>query len=171
MLSSDKKSIPGFTLIELIAAITVMSIITVSIMPVIGAAGESYAVARQVRSSTERAGYALDRITRITRQAPVGAGNSGVGVASAGSTSLVFTDGTGVQLTGTTLEMLVPGENPVPLCFDVSSFTVEYFGDDGVSNTILTPTQTHRFGFKVITENVEMSVVVLPRVWIGQVAP
>jgi len=162
---------PGFTLIELLAAIVVMSIITVTIVPVIGAASESYAVARQVRSSTERAAFALDRITRIVRQAPIGVGGTGIGIATASSTGVLFTDGTGVQLVGTTLEMLVPGKNPTPLCFNVSSFTVQYLGDDGVSNTILKPTLTHRIGFTIVTENVKLSVLVLPRVWIGQVAP
>jgi prepilin-type N-terminal cleavage/methylation domain-containing protein len=167
----NRANIIGFTLIELLAAIVVMSIISVTIMPVIAAASESYTVARQVRSSTERAGYALDRITRVVRQAPIGTGSSGIGISAAGLSAVVFSDGSGFQLTDTTLEMLVPGENPTPLCFNVSSFTVRYLGDDGVSDTILTPTQTHRLAFTIITENVEMSVVVLPRVWIGQVTP
>ncbi len=158
----------GFTLLELVAAIMVMSIIAATIMPVIQAALESYTVARQVRSSTERAGFALDRITRIVRQAPIGNNDTGIGITTATANSIEFSDGTGVQLVGTTLEMLVPGEQPVPLCFDVESLLVQYFADDGVTTTHLTPETSHRIVFTILTQGVEMSVLVHPRVWIGQ---
>lgn len=171
MASYSNPSRRAFTLIELLAAITVMSIISVTLMPVISSATESYIVSRQIRSSTERAGFALDRITRIARQAPIGAGDSGVGIQTAGVDSVEFTDGTGVRLLGTTLEMLVPGRNPVPLCFDVSSFAIQYLADDGLTNTSLSPTLTHRLVFTIATENVELAVLVHPRVWIGQVGP
>lgn len=171
MVSSSCQSRPGFTLIELMAAVLIMSIISVTLMPVIGSASESYVVARQARMSTERAAFALDRITRLVRQAPVGLGDTGIGVSNATSNSVEFSDGTGVRLVGTTLELLVPGDNPVPLGFEIDSFEVQYFGDDGVANTILTPSLTHRFGFIISTENVKMSVLAHPRVWIGQGSP
>ncbi len=158
----------GFTLLEMIAAIVVMSVISVTLMPVIAGASDSYASARDVRNSTERAAFALDRITRIAREAPIGDGDVGVGITIATPSKVVFSNGTGVQLSGTTLEMLVPGGNPVPLCFDVDSFVIQYFGEDGVSDMILTPAQSHRLAFTMTTANVEMSVLAYPRVWIGQ---
>lgn len=158
----------GFTILELLAAITVMSIISVTLLPVMSAASESYTVSRQVRSSTERAGFAIDRILRIIREAPIGDSNTGVGVTSSTSTSVQFSDGTGLQLSGTTLEMLVPGQSPVPLCFDVDSFAIQYIGDDGISSTALTPTLTRRFDITLTTDNVTMSAIAFPRVWIGQ---
>jgi len=161
----------GFTLIELLAAIVVMSVISATIMPVIASASDSYVVARQVRSTTEHAAFALDRVTRITRQAPIGANDSGVDVTSALSSAIEFGDGTGVQLLGTTLEMLVPGENAVPLCFDVESFTIEYLGDDGVTNTAQTPELTQRFAYSIVVDGVTLKVLALPRIWIGQEAP
>ena len=158
----------GFTLLELLAAVVVMSVLSVTLMPIIGGASESYVSARDVRTSTESVGSALDRITRIVRKAPIGSGNTGVDVTSSSATTLAFSDGTGVQLVGTTLEMLVPGGTPVPLCFNVDSFVIDFIGEDGVTDTALTPNQTHRFGFTVLSANVEMSVIVHPRVWIGQ---
>jgi type II secretory pathway pseudopilin PulG len=158
----------AFTILELLAAIVVMSVISVTLMPVMSAASESYTVSRQVRSSTERAGFAIDRILRVIREAPIGTDNSGVGITSATSSSVEFSDGSGLQLTGTTLEMLVPGSSPVPLCFDVELFEIQYFADDGVTSSSLTPSTTHRFGIKLTTDNVTMSAVAFPRVWIGQ---
>jgi len=161
----------AFTLIELLASIVVMSIISVTLLPVIGAASDGYASSRAVRSSTERAGFALDRITRIARQAPIGSGDVGVGITSASSNSIEYADGSGVQLVGSTLEMLVLGASPVPLCFDVDSFSIDYYADDGITSTSLTPTLTHRFVFTIVTQGVELSVLVHPRVWVGQEAP
>ncbi len=158
----------GFTLLEMVAAVVVMSIISVTLMPVIAGASDSYASARAVRSSTERAAFALDRIARIVREAPIGNGNTGVGIDSATQSEVIFSDKTGVRLSGTTLEMLVPGQGAVPLCFDVDSFVIQYFAQDGVTDTILTPTQTHRLAFTIETANVKMSVLAHPRVWIGQ---
>ncbi len=171
MIQRTRKHAAGFTLLELLAAVVIMSIISVTLMPVIGSASESFAVARNVRSSTDRAGFALDRMTRIIRQAPIGDAQSGIGIASATSSSLVFTDGTGFQLTGTTLEMLVVGGLPVPLCFDVSSLQLDFLGDNGITNTLSAPETTHRIAVTIQTENVSMSVLVHPRIWIGQVAP
>lgn len=170
MKSSRHTLTHGFTLVELLAATVIMSIISVILMPIIVSASDSYITARQVRSSTERAGFALDRLTRIVRQAPIGSGNVGVGITTATSDSIVFSDGTGVQLSGSTLEMLVPGNDPAPLCFLVESFEVRFLADDGVTNTVSDPTKTHRIVFTVITDGVEMSVLVHPRVWIGQVS-
>jgi prepilin-type N-terminal cleavage/methylation domain-containing protein len=167
-MNQSRRNQSGFTLLELLAAVVVMSVISVTLMPIIGGASESYVSARDVRTSTESVANALDRITRIVRKAPIGSGNTGVDVASSSVTSVAFSDGTGVQLVGTTLEMLVVGGGAVPLCFDVDSFTIDFIGADGVVDTSLTPTQTHRFGFTILSNNVEMSVIVHPRVWIGQ---
>ena len=161
----------GFTLLELLAAVVVMSIISVTLMPVIASASDSYVVARQVRGSTERAAFALDRMTRVIRQAPIGEDETGVGILSSTASSVEFTDGSGFQLIGTTLELLVPGEDAVPLCVEVDSFEIRYIGDDGVTDVRLTPGLTHRFEIEIETQGVVMSVLAHPRVWIGQEDP
>ncbi len=161
----------GFTLLELLAAVVVMSIISVTLMPVIASASDSYVVARQVRSSTERAAFALDRVTRVIRQAPIGEDETGVGILSSTASSVEFTDGSGFQLIGTTLELLVPGEDAVPMCVEVDSFEIRYIGDDGLTDVRLTPGFTHRFEIEIETQGVVMSVLAHPRVWIGQEEP
>ncbi len=167
-MPSSRKIYSGFTLLELLASIVVMSVISATIMPVIASASDSYVVARQVRSTTEQAAFALDRVTRITRQAPIGANDTGLAVVSASVRAIEFSDGTGVQLLGTTLEMLVPGDTPVPLCFEVESFSIEYLADDGVTSTLGTPELTQRFVFTIVVDGVTLKTLVFPRVWIGQ---
>ena len=158
----------AFTLLEVVAAIVVMSVISAVLMPVITSAADSYTVARDVRARTERVGYALDRLTRVVRQAPIGSGNLGVGVVSASETSVEFSDGTGFQLNDNTIEMLVPGAAPQPLCRQVETLEILYLEDDGVTSSIASPTNTHRFVISITSGNLEMSVVIHPRVWIGQ---
>lgn len=170
MLRPRRKLANGFTLLELLAAVVVMAIISVVLTPVMLAASDSYIVARQVRSDTERLAFALDRITRIVRQAPIGESESGVGVASASATQLVFTDGTGIQLTGDTLELLDTSGAAVPLCRGVEALTIAYTGADGLTSTLATPQNTHRFSFTLASGGARLSVVVHPRIWIGQEA-
>ncbi len=158
----------GFTLLELLAAVLVMSIISVVLLPVISSASESYTTTRDIRTRTEHVANALDRISRMIREAPIGEGDSGIGVSQATSSTLEFSDGNGFYLENRRIMLLIPDMNPVPLCSDVDDVVVQYLGDDGVVNTIASPGSTHRFVVTVTSGQLEMSVIVHPRVWIGQ---
>lgn len=168
MRTYDYTSRAAFTLLELLAAVVVMSIIAAVIAPVVATASESYTVTREVRSSTERVAYALDRVTRMVRQAPIGEDDSGVGVATATSTTLIFTDGSGLALDGDTLEMVLPTGETAPLCTEVESFEIRYLDRDGTTDVMATPERTHRFSITIRSGGAELSVLVHPRVWIGQ---
>lgn len=159
---------PAFTLLELMAAVVVMSIIAAVLLPIVATSSEAYTQTRRVRSDTERVAFALDRITRIVRQAPIGESGSGVGVDSATATGLAFTDGTGFELNGTTLEMLVPTGGRSPLCTGVETMSIDYLADDPATDMIDTPTRTRRFVVTIRAGQVEMRVLIHPRVWIGQ---
>ncbi|MCA9304624.1 MAG: prepilin-type N-terminal cleavage/methylation domain-containing protein [Phycisphaerales bacterium] len=158
----------GVTLLELVAAITVLSIIAAVVMPVIISATESYATARTLRSSTESLAFASDQLQRVIRSAPSGAGGEGLGVSVGTTQRIEFSDGTGFELDGTDLSILVPGADPALICRDVESFTISYIAADGSSNAISTPTEAHRIGFMIQCEGSVVSGVAFPRVWIGQ---
>ena len=159
---------PGFTLLELLAAVVVMSIISVVVLPVLTSASESYTTTRDIRSRTEHVAYALDRISRMIREAPIGADELGVGIQSATASSLLFTDGTGLEMNAGQLELVVPGESNALLCERVDAFEIEYLASDGVTSTLASPTQTHRIAVTITSGNLRMSVLAHPRVWIGQ---
>ena len=158
----------GFTLLELLAAILVMSVISAVVLPVISSASDAYTTTRDVRNNTERMGFALDRITRIIRQAPIGDGESGVGIQTATRESLVFSDGTGFDLNGTDLRMRVPNQTPAILCSDVHELSIQYLHTDGVTSTLGTPASTHRIVVTLTSGELQLSTVAHPRVWIGQ---
>jgi len=158
----------AFTLLELMAAVLVMGIISVVIVPVLTTASESYTTTRSVRTSTEQAAFALDRVARIIRQAPIGADDMGIGIVTAAVSSIEFSDGTGFELNNGALEMLVPGESNAKLCPNVDDLTIQYLADDGVTNTIATPTSTHRICVTITSGDLRLCVIVHPRVWFGQ---
>jgi prepilin-type N-terminal cleavage/methylation domain-containing protein len=168
MTTQHRVSSRGVTLIELIAAIMVMSVIASVIMPVIVSSTESYATARTVRLSTESLAYASDQLQRVIRKAPSGEGGSGLGVLIGTSERVEFLDGTGVELVGTDLSLLVPGGDPVVLCRDVDMFRLSYIGDDGRTSVLADPTTAHRVGFRIQNQGSVISAVAFPRVWIGQ---
>lgn len=168
MTSNRRNNPKAFTLLELTAAVVVMSIISVVLLPVLSAASDAYITTRTIRTSTEQSAYALDRIARIIRQAPIGPGDEGVGIQSATLTSLEFTDGTGFEINDGALEMLVPGSTNAKLCPNIDDLVIQYFADDGITSTLATPTQTHRICVTLTSGELRMSMVVHPRVWIGQ---
>ena len=158
----------AFTLLELLAAVVVMSIISAVLVPVITAASDSYATTREVRSTTERVAFALDRITRVIREAPIGPSDTGIGVTSASASGIELSDGTGFTLVGSRIELLVPGQSNAPLATEIDAMTISYFGDDGIANTISNPSESRRIAVQIQSGDVIMSVVIFPRIWIGQ---
>jgi prepilin-type N-terminal cleavage/methylation domain-containing protein len=170
MKHADSKLMRGFTLLEVLAAVLIMGVIGAVVLPVVTTASESYTVTRYVRNSTERVAFALDRVSRVVRQAPIGADDTGIGVQSASASSLEFTDGTGFRLEAGNLVMLVPGEDAALLCEDVDTLEISYLGADGVTSTLATPTETHRIVVTMGVGQLRMSVLAHPRVWIGQEA-
>lgn len=158
----------AFTLLEILTAIVILSVISAVVMPVVLASSDSYATARDIRNQTERMADAVDRITRMIRQAPIGGGDTGVGVRSATPEVLVFTDGTGFDLVAGRLRMHVPGGDTATLCQDIDAIEISYLGDDGLVSTLATPERSHRIAVRITSGNLTVSTVAHPRVWIGQ---
>lgn len=158
----------AFTMLEMIAAVIVMSIIAAVITPVISSASEHYTTTRQIRTQTEQMAFAVDRMARMLRQAPIGSGGSGVGISSATASSITFSDGTGFLLDSGRIEMLVPGQSNALLCPDIDTMIIEYLASNGVTSTLATPELTHRVAVTLTSGDLRMSILIFPRVWIGQ---
>lgn len=159
----------GLTLLELIAAITVMSVIAVSVFPVIASAADAYASATRTREDTERIAFAMDRCIRLLREAtgsdPVGS----LDLTTATVDRVVFADGRGVGLSGTDLVYIESGQPDAPLCRDVTTFRIDYYGNDGVTSTIAIPGDTQRFVITLTTEGITLTGSAFARSRIGDV--
>ena len=158
----------GFTLLELLVSVVLMGVIGSVLLPVVSSASDSYTTTREVRNATERMAFALDRMSRMVRQAPIGADDEGVGIRMATASSIEFTDGSGFRLESNQILMLVPGGSPVLLCDDIDQLQITLIGADGVTSTVASPQNTHRVVVMAQTGSLRMSVVAHPRVWIGQ---
>ncbi|MEM9372401.1 MAG: type II secretion system protein, partial [Planctomycetota bacterium] len=154
----------GFTLLELVLAMLVMGVIGATVTPVIVAETDAYATARALRSETQATRFAIDRITRCLREAPAGSVTR-LSVASGSESSLMFSDGNGIQLTDTTLEIVTP-DATAPIARNISGLTIDYIDDDGVS-PVADPANTHRFHIEFMTDNQTIRFRVFPRVNIG----
>ena len=117
----------AFSVLEMIVAMTIMSIIAATVMPIIVSATDSYAVSRDVRADTDRVLYALERSARFIRETPFAADESGLAIQSASATQFILTDGSGLRLSGSELELLQPGGQSSVLCVDVDRIMFTYY--------------------------------------------
>lgn len=168
MTRKPYQSRDAFTLLELLVTVLLMGIISAVLLPVISSASEAYSITQDVRARSEHIAHALDRAARIIRQAPIGTDDEGLGVVNASVSTLELSDGTGFELNGSTLEMLVPGRANTTLCQDVDDLVIQYIAEDGVTNTLASPVNAHRIIVTITSGDLTMSVVAHPRVWIGQ---
>ncbi|MEZ6243506.1 MAG: type II secretion system protein [Phycisphaerales bacterium] len=157
----------AMTLLEMTAAITVLAIISVAVLPVIASSADAYASAAQTRRETERIAFAAERCQRLLREAQAGAvaGELDVGVAT--PDQILFTDGRGLRLDGTDLVLVMPGEPDAPICRGVDTFQIQYLGSDGVTDTSATPNATFRFNVTVASGDVSLSITAFARAQIG----
>lgn len=152
------------TLVELIVSITVLAIVSGISLPVIMGATDAYAGAAETRRACERGAYALERSIRLLRDAPEGATAGTVGVSSLTASEIVFDDGRGLRLTGTTLFLLESGGVESILCENVDAFTISCLADDGVTSTAGTPTTTQRFHLSLTVRTFALHAAVFPRI-------
>lgn len=154
----------AFTLIELITAITVLGVIAAVLLPIINGAADSYAGAAVLRAGADRAGFAMDRCLQTLRESPVGSVAGTLDIASAGPDRVVFGDGHGIEFTDGVLYLRDSADSASPLCRDVTEFVISYVGADGVTSTVTSPANTHRFYVTIRVGDVGLSAGAFPRV-------
>lgn len=157
----------ALTLLELIAAITVMGVVAAAVFPVIASAADAYASATRTRKDTERIAFAMQRCIRLLREAtgsdPVGS----LDLTTASPDRIVFADGRGLALSGGDLVYLQAGQPEAPLCRDVSVFRIDYLAEDGVTSTLSAPGETQRFIVTITTNGITLTGSAFARARIG----
>ena len=154
----------GVTLLETVCAITVLAVVSASVLPVISGAVESHSQSVLMRRQADSAAYAMERTVRLLRDIPKGSGTGTVAIASASLSSITFTDGRSLSLSGANLSMN-DGTRTSVLCRSVTTFEITYLGENGVTNTLSTPTATRRFNIRLVVGNVEYRTSAFARVW------
>jgi prepilin-type N-terminal cleavage/methylation domain-containing protein len=155
----------AFTIVELVVAMVVMSVIAGVITPVIVSATDNYASSRDLRTAVDNAAFAIDAMVRVVRETPmVVAGD--LDLAKADSQSFVPVGGRGFSLgDDSILELITPAGNG-PLARDVRMLDIVYLLDDGLT-TASTPAEAHRVHITADISGVRVSAVAFPRVNVG----
>jgi prepilin-type N-terminal cleavage/methylation domain-containing protein len=135
----------AFTLIELLATLIVVSTLAAVASPIVMTATDAYAKSAKQRRGAERVAAALDRLTRILREAPAKATPAGAtDFKSADASSFALQGGTGVALTGSNVTLEITGVPATPLCPDVTAFAITYLDSSGVAVNVASGTDTVR---------------------------
>lgn len=156
----------GFTLVEAVATTVVLSVIAAVTLPVVHAAAESFASARDASTVTNEASLAMDQVVRLLREVPAGADAGTVGIGRAARTGVQFVNGRGVSLQGQSLVLMTADGDEAVLCEEVEEFEIRYMGADG-SDVLLTPTLSQRFEVSIRTRGFELRSVAMARVRYG----
>lgn len=126
------RRLSAFTLIELLAAIVIISTVAAVASPIVLTATDAYAKSAEQRRGTERAAAALDRLCRILREAPAKATPAGAtDFKNADISSFGLQGGIGVALTGGTLTLETSTVAATALCPDVTAFELTYLDASG----------------------------------------
>lgn len=161
MRTAARRRRPGFTLLELVATMLVLSIVSVVLAPVITSATDSYATARELRDVSDDAAFALSTIVRVWREAPAGE-FEGLAIIAADTQSVEFGDGTGLRLNAGTLERIEAG-GAFPVVRRVDDLRFDYIAADG-RTAADQPSQAHRIHITLTVRGFTMTAVAFPRV-------
>lgn len=135
----------AFTLVELTVTVVVMGVIGAMLIPVIHGAADAYGSAVSTRQTGERVAYAMERMLRMFRDAPLGLSDGTVGVTMATESRVVYSDGRELHLDADGTLMIIEGGVAAPLCRGVEVFVIQYIASDGTTSTLSNPTLTQRF--------------------------
>ncbi len=157
----------GFTLLEVMVAVTVMGIVAGVAMPVVLSTARTYSDTVTARARTERLAFAMERVVRVLRDVPPDTDPADLGISSATSSGLTFGDGRGLSYSGGVLSetRVVSGVPGTSVLLDgLDEFVISYIGSDGVTSMLATPKDTHTFRITMRIGGMELRGVAFARV-------
>lgn len=141
MAARKRTSRTGFTLVEAIATMTILAVVSLGASRIIFAAVDAYAADATRAELTLDLSAAMERIAAELRSIPSRSGRPGTPWIDEVSTSaIVFGGSMAIELDGTELTLTAAGSDARPLIGDVSSFTLVCF--DGLGQPLGLPLMT-----------------------------
>lgn len=155
----------GMTLLEVMASVVILSIAATAVLPVIDASARTYSETARTRTETGRIRYAMDRAVRILRQAPAGDIAGTIGISRFDSQTIEFSDGSGLELSGTSLMILDADQDDAVLLDDVQTFEIVALDTDGVTEIDAgSPETAYIYRVRIATPDAELRTRIFPRV-------
>lgn len=166
---SSRQSSRAFTLIEMIATVTILGIMGAAVLPIVESAGLLYAESARAARSVERASFAIDRVCRFLRETPLNDSADALAIATIAPEQISLESGDGLAFERGQLLITVDGRTAT-LCADVDAFELAAMGADGVTRTEGTPDQTRTIQVRLVVDGMEARTEVFLRSAMG-VAP
>jgi prepilin-type N-terminal cleavage/methylation domain-containing protein len=155
MSHSSRDARRAFTLVEMVATVTILGIIGAAVLPVIESAGALYAESARAGRTVERASFAADRISRLLREIPINETADGLAITAIEPERLALASGDGLSLDNGQLLITIGGRSAT-LCADVDAFELMGLGADGVTPTEGTPAATRIIQVRLVVNGLEM---------------
>ncbi|GEM_PF-853618 len=126
----------AFTLVEMVATITIIATLITVVSPLILTSMDSYASSAIRAEMVSASSTCLERVTAEVRQIPLRAGQSSAkpAVDSVTSSSIMWSTNSSIELSGTDLQLTIAGGTPRLLLSNVAGFVVQTYDE---SNTAL----------------------------------
>jgi len=135
--TSNSRGRRGFTLVEAVATMSILAVVSASASRIIFAAADAYAADVTRAELTADLSTALERITAEVRSLPSRPASPGTPwIDSASATTLNFGGASTLTLNGSELRLTIGGGATRVLLKDVAAFTLAYFDE---ANAGLTP--------------------------------
>lgn len=160
----SRRSRSAFTLIEMLVSVVVMGVVGVVTLPIMMSATDSFVESAKARRTADDAAFALERTVRLLRDIPGGATAGELGIVLATPDSIRFSDGRGLELSGTELlERRADGTTGL-LCENVTLFSLGLLADDGVTSSSASPATAQRIEVSIMVDGFKLNTIVLPRI-------
>jgi prepilin-type N-terminal cleavage/methylation domain-containing protein len=153
----------AFTLLEALIAIMVVGVVAALAFPLLHTSSSGLASATSAARTIDRCAYAIDRITRELREGEVNPTTGAMLLQTADVDAVRFLSGRGLELDGDTLFVHDDAGTRAPLVDGVESFVVRYLGQDGRTDTRLTPASTQRFEVELRVGGLTLATAAVPR--------
>ncbi len=152
----------GFTLVEMLATLVVVGTVAAVASPIIVGATQAYAKSASQRRAVEQVSGALDRLSRILREAPTKAAPAGAtDFSSASASGFALSSGLNVALSGTTLMLGTTAVKESPLCQGVTAFQITYLDSAGTAVSVASGTDAvRRVIIRLAAQGVDLSTTV-----------
>jgi prepilin-type N-terminal cleavage/methylation domain-containing protein len=153
----------AFSLLEVMVSIMILAAVAAILSPVVSSVGDVFIQTMRTRQTSERVGFALERLVRFVREIEPAAAGPSVGIAVAQPDRLVLADASGIALAGSELILTNKDGQSAILSTDVEHFELAYIGADGVTQTDAVPGQTRTIRITIRADGHELRAVAFIR--------
>lgn len=152
----------GFTLIEMMGTLVVVGAVAAVVSPMVLKSSEAFARSASQRRTCEQVSLALDRLTKTLREAPSKSGVAGAtDFSQASATAFTLGNGNSVEVSSGSLILGSDTIKSVPICRNVTDFSLAYFDGAGASVNVASGTDTvRRVHISLTADGVSLSTTV-----------